>query len=97
MGTAKDTAMAMCQMRFLSTDFGSFRLGLASISFDQTVDILCDHIQLRTGLTAIMQLIAKLWIIYVSLHSRVGLSEYQLSLPLHSAVAHSNSLAYCLH
>ena len=47
--------------------------------------ILCDHIRLKTGLIAIMQLIAKLWMIYVSLHSRVGLSEYQLSLPPHSA------------
>ena len=32
-----------------------------------------------------MQLIARLRIIYASLQSRVGLFEYQLSLPLHSA------------
>jgi len=51
----------------------------------RSLTILCDNIRLKTGLIAIKQLIAKLWIIYVSLHSRIGLSEYQLSLPPHSA------------
>jgi len=51
----------------------------------RSLTILCDHIRSKTRLITIMQLIAKLQIIYASLHSRVGLSEYQLSLPPHSA------------
>ena len=43
--------------------------------------IFCDHIRSKTRLIAI----AKPGIIYTSLHKRVGLSEYQLSLPPHQA------------
>jgi len=50
---------------------------------DQIIDDTVRSHPIKTGLIAIMQLIAKLWIIYVSLHKCVGLSEYQLSLLPH--------------
>jgi len=46
--------------------------------------ILGDHIPSKTRLIAIINLIATLGIIVASLHNG-GLSEYQLSLPLHRA------------
>jgi len=45
--------------------------------------IFCDHIRSKTRLIAIMNLIVTLGI-YTSLHNH-RLSEYQLSLPPHSA------------
>jgi len=46
--------------------------------------MLCDHARSKTRLIATMNLTATLGIIYASLHD-CGLSEYQLSLPLHRA------------